>query len=314
MKHYWGGCVVAFLMAACAGSVSRADDGKSPAERPPATRPGRVIAGVVLDPQGKPVPHADVTPDSFGGDSAVETDEQGRFQLTGVAAGKVRIKAKADGFAPQAREVSVAADMKPVELRLEKGRVLRGRVVEGNDKPVANATVSIERWQNVTGLGVYLRTDAEGRFAWNDAPPDAVTLAAHKQGYPEAPTIEFTAGEQECRIALKPASVVNVAGTVLDDATGKPIDRFRVYVTATGANGRTWLAEASGAAGKYEAPINRDAESYSVRIEADDYLTTTSPHLRAQNGPLGFSARIRKPRRSTASSGCRTGSPRAGPR
>src|SRR5947199_5161802 len=143
MKHRWGGCVVACLVTTFAGSALLAADGKSPAVAPPATRPGLVVSGVVLDPQGKPVAHADVTPDSFGVDAATETDEQGRFRLAGVNPGKRRLNAKADGFAPQAREVTVAADMKPVELRLEKGRLLRGRVVDGNDKPVPNATVSI---------------------------------------------------------------------------------------------------------------------------------------------------------------------------
>jgi RNA polymerase sigma-70 factor (ECF subfamily) len=112
-----------------------------PAERPLAgarvwiveTVPGGVLTfegGLLLDPP----PLAEV-----------RTDAGGRFSLTGLPGGVFTLHASSRDHAPVSL-TSVSTDLEPVEIRLEEGATLSGRVLDGGrNVPVAGAEVTLGR-------------------------------------------------------------------------------------------------------------------------------------------------------------------------
>ncbi len=177
------------------------------------------LAGRVLGPDGEPVPRFRVAVRS----AAAATDLMGQFveQALASALGPVEVVA-ADGrfdLGPlEARDVAVevtaegcvkavvspvtvpaGAASAPVEVRLEHEATVRGRVVDGEGRPVADASVCVQRggvaWAptnrpkpgtlgfEVPGFDapvVEVRTDADGAFhVAPDAPgPLALTVRA----------------------------------------------------------------------------------------------------------------------------------------
>lgn len=102
--------------------------------------PGGLLRGVVLSYPGTPIEAARV---HALGTSAVLTDENGRFELCGVAAGRTELQASAAGFETAslgALEVSAGLVREGLELRLEPKASpvpIEVRVVDPQGEPLA---------------------------------------------------------------------------------------------------------------------------------------------------------------------------------
>ncbi len=136
-----------------------------------------------------------------------ETDATGHFRFENCPTGIAMVTVKAPGFAPGVKEVrfgpldpehepppplpadgpAVSIDANqlnkagrctpPLVFRVNKGRSIRGRVVDGSGKPVVGAIVIPEvRLYGFDRLGWRDKTDAGGRFVWSNAPTEAITL------------------------------------------------------------------------------------------------------------------------------------------
>lgn len=71
------------------------------------------LAGVVLDANGKPVPHATVTMQGSFGDrpNATHTDADGRFQFARYLTGQYDLQAYANGaFSPWLKRITIRSD------------------------------------------------------------------------------------------------------------------------------------------------------------------------------------------------------------
>ncbi|WNZ62422.1 carboxypeptidase-like regulatory domain-containing protein [Myxococcus sp. MxC21-1] len=106
------------------------------------------VEGTVTSAQGLPVHHMAIhlEDDSDTGNShIVESDEEGRFSITGVLPGTYRLHAGTNTHpAPRAasRTVTVhGSEVVNASLRLETGAPVSGIVVDERGRPVANATV-----------------------------------------------------------------------------------------------------------------------------------------------------------------------------
>ena len=112
------------------------------------------IAGVVVDAStGDTVPHAQV---SLAVDSEQLTevaDENGRFRISGLEAGKYPLYAKATGYVAQGFEqhgsfltgiaVGPGLDSEHLLFRLRKQGLIYGRVTDDRGEPVRNANVQL---------------------------------------------------------------------------------------------------------------------------------------------------------------------------
>ncbi len=79
------------------------------------------------------------------------------------------VTAQSPGRAPELADVVVAPGMKPVELRLGPGHLIRGRVINPEGKPLDGVTVQAMDWKRHSSLDWMTKTDARGRFTWDSA-------------------------------------------------------------------------------------------------------------------------------------------------
>jgi hypothetical protein len=139
---------------------------------------GLAIRGAVLSASGLPVAGAIVEAriaqpnffnaasmmnDALAGRARAVTDAGGGFVLAGLAGGQYRLKASASGHGSGVKH-NASAGGESVEIRLEPGAAVRGRVLAAPDRtPLAGARVSAAE--------VRTRTDGEGWFLLEGVAP-----------------------------------------------------------------------------------------------------------------------------------------------
>ena len=261
-------------------------------------RRGITVAGRVVNRDGGPIAGASIQLSdrhrfSDPWNSTVRTDAQGRFRITNAVERQGVLIVQAAGYAPEMSPVDVRPGLAPVEIRLGPGRSIQGRVIDSRAQPVARATVAVSQWRGDRTLDWLTHTDASGQFRWDDAPSDAVTLSAFKEGYDVA-TTNLEPSAKDPVFTLRPSSVLRIRGTVTDVETGRPIETFTV-VPGLGP-GRIWLESLARThhGGRYVFSDVVNAQPYLVRIEAKGYLPATSPAYPNNAGEKTFNARLSK--------------------
>lgn len=139
---------------------------------------GRVVYRI--DDQQTPIRGAQVA--ITGRDATpVATDEEGRFQLTGIMPGETALTIKATGFRDQEARGEATADAgEPLELVMTGARSVNGQVVYAADSktPIAQAAISPIGFD-----GKPVRTAADGKFQLDGLPPGEVKLKVTAAGF-----------------------------------------------------------------------------------------------------------------------------------
>ena len=233
------------------------------------------LVGSVLDPEGKPAPHALVSlfPYSQGEKS---TDAEGRFTLFanpdqfGGMQNVQRVVMARDLARDLAAALDIDEDATNAPLKLEPGLTLAGRVTDASGKPIPKAEIRLifmtERMGNL--LGQPAHTDAEGRFEIN-ALPSGRRYSVNVMAYGYGSDNRFVeAGDAATRrIDLEPFQLAladrRIAGVVVDDED-KPVKGAMI---STSGNGQPSLNGQTDANGRFSfghvcaGPINVYANS-----------------------------------------------------
>jgi protocatechuate 3,4-dioxygenase beta subunit len=200
---------------------------------------GGSVLGVVTDREGKPIAGAELI--NQGGASnetrKAKTDAQGKFLLDNVYSDGIghTLVAKTKGYAPRRMEFKPGPASKPAEVnvQLEPGHRIKGRVVNESGKPIAGAQVYFAHGNMHPGFdfGGSATTDEKGRFQFDSLPADTpFTVIA--DGYSQIPEIKLPLdGEQEVEVQMRSQGVIK--GQVVDSATGKPVGRFTVRINSS---------------------------------------------------------------------------------
>jgi Carboxypeptidase regulatory-like domain len=158
--------------------------------------PGTTLRGRVRDAEGKPLAGAVVrvedplTADSFTMcwfESATRSDHQGIFEVPGVPRTGLRVTVSAPGDPAESR---LAAHDSPLDFTLTATGFVRGRVVDGDGKPITNAQVSAITVEAHRGAERVV-SDAEGRFALTVPRSARFRVGAHEG---QAPYRQFSSG------------------------------------------------------------------------------------------------------------------------
>jgi hypothetical protein len=240
--------------------------------------------GMVIDDQDRPIANAEILPGKSrvcsGEMPSFRTDAAGRFSLLLSPGDRASLTIKAEGHAPALLEFEVSDDLPPLRVVMEPGFTLRGRVVDRAGAPIEGAHVFADTWRRHRTLEWMTRTDAEGRFSWDCAPPDEVLFDFLQTGYQPARRTPLTASEEEHIIVLR--KPLWLRGAVTDAATGKPIKAFRVITGHIQGNRRIhWMRNRAVdfTGGSYERPFSPDGIAGAVwflRVEAEGYRSGVS--------------------------------------
>ena len=247
---------------------------------------GLEVVGKVTDKRGNPIAGVKIydKADYWWGSTKpfAETDARGRFQAN-TKPGASIWTVQAPGYAPDLKIMSIIAGMQPVEIRLEPGRSIEGKVTDQAGKPVEGAWVSAEQWRrNRRRLHLTAKTDAQGNFKIMDAPADELTFDIGKQGYMMLENYVMRTGRRKYDITLRPT--LKVCGTVTDSETGQPINRFVVANGIDFEDGRTpqWdkIDVRTFTGGRYEWEYRQEIFTYRIRIDAEGYQSAVSDCIR----------------------------------
>lgn len=199
--------------------------------------PGSPVSGRVADERGAPVAEADVNlgamPMLAFAEPVARTDAAGVFVIPDQPrSGELYLAARAEGFAAGQPMRLGLPSPGPVELRLQRGRVLEGLVVdEASTAPVAGARVEASQSQRrsmggggmtisfvSTGGGSVTEADGEGRFRLEGLGFGAYDLKARARGFRET-TLAVKLAEGE---APRPVTVTLKAGLLLEGVVAGP--------------------------------------------------------------------------------------------
>jgi protocatechuate 3,4-dioxygenase beta subunit len=149
--------------------------------------PGAVVEGRVLSPSGQPLAGAEVgvvqPSHGFGfGFGAATTDGDGRYRLEGVAPGTRSVQAEHKSYRRAIKELDVRLGENTLDLRLEGGVEVSGRVVDEGGQPVPSARVSLrEGWSSWNRPSA--TSAADGSFTLDGVADGTYRLAAEKEGF-----------------------------------------------------------------------------------------------------------------------------------
>ncbi len=156
-----------------------------------ALRPTGALAGRVVDPVGEPIEDALVRVTAERQALMARTTEEGAFRMGGLVAGRsYELVADAQGFAPEYRRLK-ARPGHDVEIVLQPGRSVTGRLVTPDFEPVVGGRVYMVAIESDPRMRSYsLRTerlpragtDGEGRFRLDGLPPRLMALVARHEG------------------------------------------------------------------------------------------------------------------------------------
>ena len=245
--------------------------------------PGIAVGGQVLDTQGKPVSGAEVgwieaewSETSHERLPRTTTGPDGRFHFPHARPGRLLLQVKAPGHAPALKPIDAKGAFEPVAITLDPPNTLRGRVVDTQGRPIPDAFVSVGSWRGIQSLGVYMMSDAEGRFQWTDAPADPFIISATRRDYLDFNDQSVSAGDAEVVLTLR--RTLTISGRVRDDQSDARILQARVEVGTPGdePDSFTWqeMPRVWVSSGRLQA--NLDAETHSAFR-----LRITAPGVRA---------------------------------
>lgn len=256
--------------------------------------PAGALAGRVVGPQGEPVPGVQISQtesrEVWNGDRPIsitasargvgQTDRDGRFRLTELdtaADTTVDLQFSKQGYKGRLlRGVEIPeGGGTPLEVALEKGETLEGRVLTGRGDPVAGAEVAATRQEpSMIGAGygssfLQTLTDGDGLYRLEGLESGSYDIAATS---PEQETVssvlEVRPGAN--RLDLTLPGGVEVDGLVVDPA-GSPVPGATVSLR-TFPEGRILHTE-SRADGAFRLRAVADGD-YRLAGQADGFALT----------------------------------------
>jgi protocatechuate 3,4-dioxygenase beta subunit len=243
---------------------------------------GNTLTGQILGADGKPAAGARLTvgKDMWGSNlPQTKTDATGHFTFKGLASGDNTLTIEAAGCKPKAIAISPPQTQALGTIQMEKGRVLRGHVVDAVGKPLAGCEVVADTWNQLRTVDDRLVTDANGNFTWDGAPDEPVIFVLlHGASGQTLYDLSLTAGDAVQTITMKPA--MHLKAQVVDAKTGQPIAKFRVTPGLLWPNSPdpTWEGERAKFEqnGAFEWKSNRIGPGCVLKIEAEGYATLIS--------------------------------------
>lgn len=204
------------------------------------------IRGRVVDDRGEGVARAFVMVEASGSGVAgpqgvymgmrasarAATLDDGSFELTDVAPGTARLLARAEGYREvQISELTVPAgrDLEDLEIVLEKGAAIFGRVTGADGKPLLEAFLMVTHQGASFMAGA--RTDGDGRYRIDGVEPGWRIVTVHHESLEQiSREIEVQPGDNRLDISYEPGYAVG--GRVIAE-DGSPVAGAEIHLSGT---------------------------------------------------------------------------------
>ncbi len=225
------------------------------------------IDGTVTD-GGKPVPAAmvGIRGDAIGGTLEVKADAKGAFSVPNLPEGRYQVYAWQGALA--ARTVRVnrlgAGPFGPLELRLEAGAIVVGRVIDKDEGTGLVAAVEL-RPVGEDQAPRYARTRDDGEFRIEGVPNGRWIADAFAPGYSSPGGVELDAGKGVPELALVRGAAIE--GRVVD-GDGHPVEGATVRALTAGPTPTEISAEVDADklrrfSGRTAAPIADQTQQFA---------------------------------------------------
>lgn len=203
---------------------------------------GEPIAGVVVDPNGKPIAGASVTATGLSTktpqNATATTDQAGTFSFPSLRVGPYQVASTMDGFL-EAREPMVMSGDTEVKLVLGERSFMKLRVLAASGSPVKAYRISLTRYfpNNPGGVGKVLDFPdrnvnpgdypAEFRGEWavvRGLPPGEFRLQVEDKAHAKTLSTPFSIveGGPTPEVTVELTLGGTIVGTVIDDS-GQPV-------------------------------------------------------------------------------------------
>ncbi|HEX5223135.1 MAG TPA: sigma-70 family RNA polymerase sigma factor [Verrucomicrobiae bacterium] len=274
------------------------------------------VVGVVLDGDGAPVEGATVF---VGGRKmshkrTAKSRYDGSFTVAGCRPGRELVSAEAEGFATTTIEVAELGQ-ESLRLVLQRGKLLRLRIVNQQGQPVPKASVWLDTMRNgpinqprpiPVQADFSPRSDQNGLVVWSNAPDTELQFDIAASGYMRLNEFKVRPDGEEHVAVLSPALVVS--GQVTDAETGKAIPHFRIVTGWPRMNPdqrmsvnwssfeRDWL---NFSGGKYRQAFEDSLvhgmanPGYALKFEADGYAPAISRVIQPDEGAVQLDVMLR---------------------
>ena len=203
------------------------------------------VAGRVTNGEGKPVSGAVVTVSpgeaAAGGDGGHgrrgtqdTTDPDGSFLVDGLEPGVYSVNVAAVGYRnaqPPPVTISSESDVPSLDVRLEPGRSVRGRVVDANGNGISSAWVVVAPAGSRSGRDMLPAiSDVNGTFVVTAPADGAIDLTAVATGFPPA-RLSGVQPQEGVDVVLRSPRSGHIRVSVLD-ANGQPVKDARIACQA----------------------------------------------------------------------------------
>jgi protocatechuate 3,4-dioxygenase beta subunit len=217
----------------------------------------------LVDPEGAPVEGGKVFIDVWAEGQPREMIERGggEYVTERLRPCEYSVEAWASGWAPS-EEFTELPREEPLEVRLEKGGVLKGTVRAATGEPIAGAKVTT-RDDGLT-FPVECDTDASGRFELRGFRAGLYEIGATAEGFHRA--IWSVEDDDEVEIWLQREAIVE--GKVLDEADGRPLAGVFIFLDPVEAGG--WMEATTDARGEFLVR-KIPPRPYKAAFHHDDY-------------------------------------------
>lgn len=173
---------------------------------------GGSLAGRVTGPDGQPLAEAMVNAASnlVWHDLGERTDGDGNYRIDGLPEGVLQVRAMHPDFLPAVREVTVGSGDLRLDLRLEAGHRVSGRVIDEAGAPLAGAWVRIGG-SPMGGMIRPVSSRADGSFEIDGVAPGTWRVGASKEGYVvagEEPEVEVGGPVSGVEVRMAPGAAI----------------------------------------------------------------------------------------------------------
>jgi peroxiredoxin len=254
---------------------------------------GIELAGRVVDAAGKPVAGASITRNREWRNpaAALTSDTNGQFKIINLKPGEMYLTVQARGLAGQTRLLTLSHPMPELKIEMAPGKVFQGQVVDPAGKPIAGASVQMDRLE--LGPMEYewsAATDGEGRFAWDSAPEGEHPYCFSASGYHPRTEPNLAADGQDHVITLRPVldgDKTRIDGRVTDLASKGPLGEFTVYVKEYNGPAISHAQQTfANADGRYAVSVASASTAYVISVGSPGHRVEASNIKAVGDGDL----------------------------